>query len=240
MMKKEELARGRAFGSDGDEAASEYLADQMGIIGLVDKSKDGGYREQIKPEWELIDKLFDFDLKRIRSTLEINSMTLEIQESGEASYELEDMYISPYWRYRVFPSRNTMEYTSTGFIKVIPPPSESFEDAVYDMLTDSGNPYGVAFENVDVFYDYLSDTYGINSFLSFFISLVGALEEYYVFDFTCLKAVLARNFGSVQGLGRIQNGAVQMYCEYLNLGRIRRNRKKESLKCKKWFIPAVM
>ena len=183
MMKKEELARGRAFGSDGDEAASEYLSDQMGIICIVDKSKDGGYREQIKPEWELIDKLFDFDLKRIRSTLEINSMTLEIQESGEASYELEDMYISPYWRYRVFPSRNTMEYTSTGFIKVIPPPSESFEDAVYDMLTDSGNPYGVAFENVDVFYDYLSDTYGINSFLSFFISLVGALEEYYVFDF---------------------------------------------------------
>ena len=42
---------------------------------------------------------------------------------------------------------------------------------------------------------------------------------------------LARNFGLVQGLGRIQNRGVQMYCEYLNLGRKRCNRPKETAAC---------
>ncbi len=63
------------------------------------------------------------------------------------------------------------------------------------------------------------------------------------FDLTCLKAVLARNFGfltlipflarsfcRIQGLGRIQNGAVLLYREYLNLGRKRSSRKKNPLK----------
>ena len=43
---------------------------------------------------------------------------------------------------------------------------------------------------------------------------------------------LARSFFRIQGLGRIQNGSVPMYCEYLNLGRIRRDREKESPKSK--------
>ena len=41
---------------------------------------------------------------------------------------------------------------------------------------------------------------------------------------------LARSFFRIQGLGRIQNGSVPMYCEYLNLGRKRSSRKKKPLK----------
>ncbi len=41
---------------------------------------------------------------------------------------------------------------------------------------------------------------------------------------------LARSFFRIQGLGRIQNGAVLLYREYLNLGRKRSSRKKNPLK----------
>ena len=41
---------------------------------------------------------------------------------------------------------------------------------------------------------------------------------------------LARSFFRIQGLGRIQNGAVPMYREYLNLSRKRSSRQKKPLK----------
>ncbi len=40
----------------------------------------------------------------------------------------------------------------------------------------------------------------------------------------------------IQGLGRIQNGAVLLYCEYLNLGRKRSSRKKKPLKSESYYI----
>ena len=45
-----------------------------------------------------------------------------------------------------------------------------------------------------------------------------------------LFPILARSFCRIQGLGRIQNGAVLSYCEYLNLGRKRSSRTKETAK----------
>ncbi len=50
------------------------------------------------------------------------------------------------------------------------------------------------------------------------------------FAFLTLIPFLARSFFRIQGLGRIQNGAVLLYCEYLNLGRKRSSRKKNPLK----------
>ena len=44
------------------------------------------------------------------------------------------------------------------------------------------------------------------------------------------QSFLRAQFMPKVGLGRIQNGGVLLYCEYLNLGRIRRDRKKESPK----------
>jgi len=41
---------------------------------------------------------------------------------------------------------------------------------------------------------------------------------------------LARSFFRIQGLGRIQNAGVQVYCEALNIGRKRRSREKKPLK----------
>ncbi len=52
----------------------------------------------------------------------------------------------------------------------------------------------------------------------------GFLMNYDLFPF------LARSFFRIQGLGRIQSGAVLLYCEYLNLGRKRSSRKKNPLK----------
>ena len=46
----------------------------------------------------------------------------------------------------------------------------------------------------------------------------------------CLYQFLARSFFRIQGLGRIQNAGVQVYCEALNIGRKRRSREKKPLK----------
>ena len=53
-----------------------------------------------------------------------------------------------------------------------------------------------------------------------------------IFGFLTLIPLLAQSFLRAQGLGRIQSGAVLLYCEYLNLGRIRSNREKDSPKYK--------
>jgi len=62
-----------------------------------------------------------------------------------------------------------------------------------------------------------------------FLRPQGFLMNYDLFPF------LARSFFRIQGLGRIQNGAVLLYCEYLNLGRKRSSRKKNPLKKTKPF-----
>ncbi len=58
-------------------------------------------------------------------------------------------------------------------------------------------------------------------------------KELFVNDLFCLMTIfpfLARSFCRIQGLGRIQNGAVLLYREYLNLVRKRSSREKKPLK----------
>ena len=60
-------------------------------------------------------------------------------------------------------------------------------------------------------------------------------KELFVNDLFCLMTIfpfLARSFCRIQGLGRIQSGGVLSYCEYLNLGRKRCSRPKETAKNK--------
>ena len=54
-----------------------------------------------------------------------------------------------------------------------------------------------------------------------------------IFGLLTLNSLLARSFFRIQGLGRIQNGAVLLYCEYLNVGRKRSSQPKETTKNKR-------
>ena len=66
----------------------------------------------------------------------------------------------------------------------------------------------------------------------FFMNYIIVFILAWNFGFLTLIPLLAQSFLRAQGLGRIQNGSVLLYCEYLNLGRIRSNHPKEPPKNK--------
>lgn len=194
-----ELAKGRYFGSKGEQDAAEYLADEMADLGLYDPTKDyyadEPYLEKIEnisvPKMRVRYWLLkNFVLPEggdLTKFLEVTDRGLIVNNSTNASSV--DCYISPRWNETKEKKSEDIEKLTYNFnhtgLKVIRAENYTCNDSFLSNVrvgTLSGKilkGWNVTAENIS-----LCNNYPLSTLIPLKVSMRKAFEDYYGFNFS--------------------------------------------------------